>query len=262
MINLSNKIIAYKLGFLLILKCVYTDDSKIFHIGLVCPWGGFQASGSHSAGAIHIVLEDIRSDDITFREIHNSGHDFKFTYADTKCDPSFGIPRIAELISGNGDLSKKVDVFIGPVCSVVCEPGGYLARHWNIPMISFRCVSDLLSDKSVYPTFARTTGPNSSGAAYVKLMQVFNFKRIAIFTSSESFMVALATTIRELSVAVGIQVTDFLSIGGRSTGQRSDSFKDLALIRERSKGIICKTRCTINLKIKIRLFYFVYRLSL
>ena len=47
-----------------------------------------------------------------------------------------------------------VDGFIGPVCSVGCEPVALLAAAWNVPVISFSCSSSSLSDMDQYPTFA------------------------------------------------------------------------------------------------------------
>ena len=66
-----------------------------------------------------------------------------------------GFKSIVEAWSASTDL----DGIIGAACSTVCQPVGLLAAVWNLPMVSFTCTSDYLSDKEVYPTFTRSTGP-------------------------------------------------------------------------------------------------------
>ena len=220
---------------LTVLLCttVFYVDTKVFHLGIVAPWNGFYAVGSHSAGAALIALDKIRSDNVTFSEIHKAGHDFDFQWRDTKCTPKYGIPAIAELIIEDCDISStSVDAIIGPTCSIVCEPGGYLANHWNKPMISFGCVSNLLSDKSVYPTFARTYGTNHYGMAYIRVFQIYNFRRIAIFSSKDGLYISLSQSIRKLCYDSGISVTYYSSFGGDSRGLRDV----LKILKGRCRG--------------------------
>ena len=54
--------------------------------------------------------------------------------------------------------AADLDAFIGGGCSIVCMPVSLLAADWNIPVVSYGCASDLLSDKKMYPTFSRTVG--------------------------------------------------------------------------------------------------------
>ena len=212
--------------------------SKTFHLGILAPWMDLYAVGSHSAGSILIALDNITSDKITFSEIYKAGHEFTFEWEDTRCNPRYGIPLAADLVCKGDSQGKRIDVIFGGVCSVICEPAGYLAAFWNIPIISFGCISNHLSNKSIYPTLARTSGPSNLVApVYLKLMQTLHYKRVAIFSGSESVFISLASLIRKLLVNVGIKVTDFLSIGGVSSGQRIDLSKELKSIQQRCKGI-------------------------
>ena len=69
---------------------------KTFHFGVCGPWEGFHAAGSHSAGALHIVVERILQDNVTFYAINRNGHDFRYAWTDTECVASVGAPRVAD----------------------------------------------------------------------------------------------------------------------------------------------------------------------
>ena len=209
-------------------------NGKTFQLGVLAPWNGFYAVGKHGIGALYIAENVIRSDNITFTEFHKAGHDFKFTFKDTECDPSIGIPEVAALLCDDGNPDQSIDGFIGPVCSSVCEPAGYLARYWRKPTISFGCVSNKLSNKLIYPTFARTSGPVNYAPLYVKFIQALNYKRVAIFTAP--LYVALATSLREHFIKADISVTDYVSVGWQNLHKHVDVKQDLRNISKRCKG--------------------------
>ena len=73
---------------------------------------------------------------------------------------------------------------LGPGCDTVCLPAGLLASRWGIPMISYGCVSQQLSDKVKYSTFARTHASYADiGPIIGALMTRYNWERICIITS-------------------------------------------------------------------------------
>ena len=222
---------------LLVIVICISCYGRTFHFGVAGPWEGFYAAGSHGAGALHIVVDRILQDNITFYEINRAGHVFKYAWTDTECNPSAGIPKVADLLYGLGPLQTPVDVLFGAVCSVVCEPIGYFARDMNIPMISFGCYSNLLSDKSIYPTHARTTGPfEFSSPVFMALVNYFHYTRVSIFTGAESFHSAISEIIREELTDDGVLVTDFVTLPGLSSGDKSKSLKELSVIKNRCKG--------------------------
>ena len=99
------------------------------------------------------------------------------------------------------DLKAKkppIHAFIGPGCSVGCIPGGYLAAHWEKPMISFACGESTLSDKKKYPTFVRTVGTYAqTGKFFLKIMQKYSWSRVAIVASTESLWSQVAMFVRD-----------------------------------------------------------------
>ena len=157
---------------------------------------------------------------------------------DTECNPSVGISKVADLLYGFGPLQNPIDVLFGPVCSVVCEPVGYLARDMGVPMISISCYSHQLSDKSVYPTFARTVGSSDMvSPVYVDLIRYLNFTRVAIFTGAESFYIATSEDIRkELSVVVDILVTEFVILPRSSSRDTLTLLTKLSIVRRQCRG--------------------------
>ncbi len=82
-----------------------------------------------------------------------------------------------------------IDVILGDGCSVVCQPVGLLAAAWNIPVVSFGCTSDQLSNKEVYPTFTRAVGPWAALAPmFNKLADIYRWTRIGIVTDTADLM--------------------------------------------------------------------------
>ena len=217
------------LVFIIYLSSSSFCECKTFNIGLLFPWNGFWAVGSHSAGAATLSLDTVTSDNLTFAAINSAGHRFRISWNDTHCTTQSGLPLLLNMLSGRG--FPKVDVFIGPACSVICEPGGYLAQDWNIPMISFGSSSGIMSNKTLYPTFARTSSPlRFTAPLFVEILTHFRYSRVAIFTGFEPIWNRAATDIRNYLLKNKIQVTDYVILTG--TNVRSH----LATITESSKG--------------------------
>ena len=116
-------------------------SGNVFTFGLWFSWEGWYPVGQHGgAGGVLITMDAIMSNIAEFSSFHPHGHKLNFTYVDTKCDRSIGLPFIPEMVFGKFGF-PKVDAFIGPGCSIICEPGGHLVKEWNIPMVSFICTS-------------------------------------------------------------------------------------------------------------------------
>ena len=237
----SGKMLSWIDTFLMRLLLVFDISmsccGKTFYFGVAGPWEGFYAAGSHGAGALHIVVERILKDNATFYEINHAGHEFKYAWTDTECKATVGIPRVADLLYGFGPLQKPIDVLFGGVCSLICEPLGYVAREKNMPMISFGCYSNLLSDKSLYPTHARTAGPFYLVAPmFVAVVKHFKYIRVAVFTGAQAFYSDTAKVIRKELIQTGIVVTDFVILPRTSSGDKPSSITELLTIRRRCKG--------------------------
>ena len=82
------------------------------------------------------------------------------------------------------DPSSCVVPHAGPGCDTVCLPAGLLASRWGIPMISYGCVSEQLSNKLVYSTFARTHASYADvGLIVGAMMARYGWQRVNVIAS-------------------------------------------------------------------------------
>ena len=99
---------------------------------------------------------------------------------------------------------EDLDAIVGDGCSVVCQPVSLLAASWGIPFVSWGCSSSSLSDKKIYPTFSRVESTWFSLAPiFSALVKVFNWKHVAIVTTSEDVFKSTADVIRDDMVRNG-----------------------------------------------------------
>ena len=192
--------------------------------------------GQHGGGgAVLLALEEIMSDPDNFPHFHSQGHDFEITYADSKCQRSVGLPLVAEMYFGSG--FPAIDAIVGIDCSVICEPAGHLATKWNMPMVSHICTSTKLSDKKLYPTFARTVAPSYKTAPmFVEIMRHFGYDRAAIFYASDHIQVLSAIAVKEEFLRVGIILTDFVLFIPGPEGKEQE-YLALQKAREHTRGM-------------------------
>ena len=229
--------------FMLTLIIHSTCCGKDFHLGILAPWGKPFPIGTHSAGAIEIALEAIKTNKITFYEINKTGHNFQYTWVDTQCNPSKAIPDVAQLIYSLS-FKNQMDAFIGPWCSSVCEPVGYMAREKHIPVVSFGCDLQRFSDKLLFPTFARTYGGPGQrrGPAFVNLMQEFDFQRVSLCYGPEALMISTITSIRDQLIKHHVTVTDYLPLIRGDFRKVDNSLRDLKAASDRSRGMVYSTQ--------------------
>jgi ABC-type branched-subunit amino acid transport system substrate-binding protein len=104
------------------------------------------------------------------RVLNDSGHaDVQLTWAwaDAQCDGKRGLYSALTLAS-----AVRADVIIGAPCSIssIAEtdamlffrgPNAQGSAEGGLPVISYAATSPALSDKTMFPNFARTVGPNS-----------------------------------------------------------------------------------------------------
>ena len=232
MVKKSRYLVLLIVGFLL---HVSVCSGKTFMLGVLFPWGGWFACGELGcAGAVTTALAEIKGDTTRFPTFHAQGHRFEFTYGDSNCDPKDGIPLIPEMYFGSG--FPKVDAYIGPGCSVNCEPGGLMAAKWNMPMVSFICTSTALSDKSLYPTFARTAAPSYKTAPFFgQMMKAYGYTRAAIFYSTQSIQVLSALAIKEEFYRLGLTVSDFIIFEPGPSGEVPEK-RSLIEASKRTRG--------------------------
>ena len=156
------------------------------------------------------------------------GYEIDYVMKDSMCNPKVGIKAVLHLLI----KYKRLDAIIGSQCSQVCEPVGLLASLWNIPLVSSRCSSTLLSDKTVYPTFSRARGNNlHTSRVILNLLQTFGWQRYTIISSIHPVYKLAAEYLRKFSVKQGmdVQIYTFSTtiIGGSVDSQKLNLLRSL-----------------------------------
>ena len=107
-------------------------------------------------------------------------YEISYLMKDSKCNSKAGIKAALNLRTKYPNL----DAIIGSQCSVVCEPVGLLADVWNIPQVSSRCSSMLLSNKTVYPIFSRVRGTILyTSRVVMNVLKSFGWKKFSIIST-------------------------------------------------------------------------------
>lgn len=147
-------------------------------------------------------------------------YEIDFIFAETRCDGRVGMKSAVEM-----RLQARIDALIGCSCSSVCLPVGLLAAAWNLPEISYYCYSELLSDKSVYPTFTRTVGTFQKFLApTMDILEAFGWNRLAIIAgpgpSFEEFCKLLKTECESRGWYVTYNFVDAIMDGDKVSEER------------------------------------------
>ncbi len=218
-------------------------QSKVFVLDIMFPWKGFWGVGSHSAGAATVALDNVKSDRMTFPAIHNGNHSFNLTWHDTECSRRLGLPLLVE-----GYL-RQVDAFIGPICSIICEPGGHLVTKWNIPMVSFGSTSSLMSDNKLYPTFARSSAPIAMGAPFFTLtFKQLHYNKLAMFVGYEAVWSTAAAAMRRYFIASDLDVMHYSTLERNfDNNGLKHLYEELHTLKQKCKGKNMNTypACTV-----------------
>ena len=156
------------------------------------------------------------------------GYEIHYSMEDTTCNPKVGMKAVLKL----QNKYKQLDAIIGPRCSIVCKPVGLLAAAWNIPQISDRCISSVLSNKKMYPTFTSVRGQTKAlSKIFQNIFQIFDWRRITIVTSDYAVFKLAAEYQRTVSEEqdIDVQIYTFLTtvLGGNTDQNRLDVLRML-----------------------------------
>lgn len=162
----------------LLLFCTFTGQCsaiKNLTIGLFVPWTNWPA-GQRLASAAPIAIDQINADRTILPDYH-----IDFTWKDCGCDKVMSAGGTVEFIKSN------YSVIIGPYCSDGCKPSGLIAGYYKVPMLTYSCSTPDLSDKTDYPTTARTlayarTDEKILLSNTLQLMKVFGWKIFTVIT--------------------------------------------------------------------------------
>lgn len=154
--------------------------------------------GQRISGAITYARDQINNDSSIL-----PNHTLEFLVAETYSQELHSIKETVELIDRN------ISVYIGP--QETCVHEGRIAASFNLPMISYFCAADDVSDKVKYPTFARTKPTASQiSASVVCILKKFNWKKVTFIhtANEENGLPDTVATIESLMKREGIQITD------------------------------------------------------
>ena len=211
---LSNSIIynSRKCLLLLLLFCKFDSAwAKNLTLGLFVPLTGSWPKGTKGASAAVMAIDDINSD---INLLPNER--LMLEVWDDKCDAHASVGGTAEFHYGVYNNKQGVDAYIGPHCSDGCLPAGLLAAYFNKPMIAYSCSGEKLSDKDLYPTFARTkTFARSDKSATLnylaELLTMFNWKLVTLIVSKQPAWHDTGQILFEKLINYGIKVQDKFS---------------------------------------------------
>ena len=137
--------------------------------------------------------------------------------------------------------TEDLDAIIGPSCSKSCLTVALIADAWLIPVISYGCYSDALSDPKQYPNFARSVGTTQLVALIANhITEYFGWETIGIISSKSSVHLSMARNHKKLHSQSGKQVFFF---SATSTLTSSDQNKELERMRQILR--LMKMKCRI-----------------
>lgn len=166
------------------------QQTKLLNIGLMIPTSGGWIAPTHIIPGADIAIETINNDSSIL-----PNYKLYTTLVNSGCTTKDSLTVMADLWKNK---QQPVRTFIGPACSVGCEPGGILAAAWNVPMVSWGCASPSLSDKKKFSTFTRTSGPYSTVGKLIQLLvKHYHWTKVGILTSLENAWQVVAIAIKQ-----------------------------------------------------------------
>lgn len=163
-------------------------------LGVPVPMSGNSWDGGKTfAAGISVAIDDINQDPTML-----PGYNLSFVWEDSMCLKDKALNTALDMYYTK-EKTKQVSAIIGPACSDGCEVTAMLGEYWNIPIVSYGCASQELSDHKKFGHFARTVGPYSKSVnIFVKLMREFSWDRLAIITPSDGIWLSIMDGVRNV----------------------------------------------------------------
>ena len=157
-------------------------------LGYLVSWQKGWIAGPYLGSAIVVGIQEVRRRGLL------PGYEIEWVFGDDYCEPRRGTQVTVDVWASVEDL----DGFIGASCSTVCETQSLLAAAWGIPLVTWGCASNRLSDKQVHPTFSRLEGTYISRVqVFDRLCDVFGWKKIGIISTQEDLFSSQAQAAME-----------------------------------------------------------------
>ncbi|XP_070572062.1 atrial natriuretic peptide receptor 1-like [Ptychodera flava] len=176
----TRSLVLVNIACLFIVVMKHCNGVRNVKLGILIPWSGwtdldYDFSGQHNAGAVSVALDAI-SEMNMIEEIN-----FSIATRDSRCDPKYAAAGTVELA-----MEEKVDVIIGPPCSIACIPAAQLSAYWDLPIISWFAFKKDFNEKDYYTSLARTFGPFSRMAEFfLQIFAKYEWSRAVLLSSSE-----------------------------------------------------------------------------
>ena len=182
-LNIFKIDIFLKYKIIIILYLFLTDKvhmNTTLNLAVLSPWSHNSPDLSLQAtAAVVVALEDIYNTGLL-----SSSYRVNWTWKDSWCLNPQATIVLDKLYS---DYVGKIHGIIGEGCSSACQTVGLLGASWNVPVVSYSCLLSTLSNKMVYPTFARVGGSTNMTNPIIKyVVEYFNWTRIAIVSDTSS----------------------------------------------------------------------------
>ncbi|ESO84763.1 hypothetical protein LOTGIDRAFT_221869, partial [Lottia gigantea] len=192
----------YCVLFIIYLKCYSCKNWTIGYITTLNGKDKSKAEGRKISGAMSLAVQNVNNDpNILPNDTLN------FLFGDNLDDP-FTSVRVETEQWKNGAVA-----FIGP--EDYCEIEANVAASWNIPMISYKCDDPVVSDKSRFPTFARTQPPSTlSAKSVIALMQHHNWNKFTIVVEKRDLMTRAAEKLKALAEHNNMTVNALVNFTG------------------------------------------------
>lgn len=169
------------------------DMHKTLQIGVLLPMTAAACAGfdqTNVSGVLPLAVDAVKQDSELL-----PGYSLSYSWEESQCTPEEDLKSFGRLKAADGNGLAGL---IGPEYSESCVLTAYLAEGENTVQISPSCESGLLSDKTVYPNFARTTASlTSQGPAMVSLMRYFKWHKPAMLYATQSLWVTSADSWRD-----------------------------------------------------------------
>uniref|UniRef100_A0A7E4URV4 Guanylate cyclase n=1 Tax=Panagrellus redivivus TaxID=6233 RepID=A0A7E4URV4_PANRE len=149
-----------------------TNDTHYFNLLSQCFRTDFE--GSMISGALQVAIEEVNANPDLL-----SDYELVYLFNNTCGDEK----RSTEYFMDHWKRGAKV--FIGPEMN--CRTEATMAAAQNLPIISYKCKDETVSDKKKYPTFARTVPAETAiTKALISLLKHYNWHKFTIIYEQHS----------------------------------------------------------------------------
>ncbi len=145
--------------------------------------------------------------------------------------------------------NARYHAIIGPASHPLCTSTAYLSNFWHKPMITWSCLTDILTQKDIFPNVARTVASTASTAqALAAVLKHFKWKRIALFYTPGFHWYTVSRDIQHALLSEEFIITHFVEL--QTTLNATHAAEQLQALPKETKGKIAISYLSYNLNMK------------